>query len=55
MKTVAEMEKAIAILRLESKKWDVPVVTLVANTGRNPFRVPSQTDVHDPSEHPFIG
>jgi len=39
MKTAAEMEKAIAILRRESKKWDVPVVTLVANTGRNPFRI----------------
>ena len=33
------MEKALAILRKESKKWDVPVVTLVAHTGKNPFRV----------------
>ena len=39
MKTALEMEKALAILKKESRKWDVPVVTLVAHTGKNPFRV----------------
>ncbi len=31
--------KSIQILKKESIKWDVPVVTLIAATGKDPFRV----------------
>ncbi|MFT5207644.1 MAG: endonuclease-3 [Candidatus Omnitrophota bacterium] len=31
--------KSIRILKKESIKWDVPVVTLIAATGKDPFRV----------------
>lgn len=31
--------KVIAILKKESENWNVPIVTLVANTGKSPYRV----------------
>lgn len=34
-----DTEKLFKMLRKEAKKWDVPVVSLIAETGRNPYRV----------------
>lgn len=39
MPSIADTDKVFRILRKESRNWDVPVVTLIAETGRNPFRV----------------
>ena len=33
------IEKVIAILRQEVKQWDVPIITLIAQTQKDPFRV----------------
>jgi len=33
------IEKVIAILKKEVKKWDVPIVTLIAQTKKDPYRV----------------
>lgn len=34
-----QTESVFKILRKQAKKWDVPVVTLIAETGHNPYRV----------------
>ncbi len=33
------LEKVIAVLREEVKQWDVPIITLIAQTQKDPFRV----------------
>lgn len=35
----SEIHQAIQILRREVKKWDVPIVTLMAETSESPFRI----------------
>ncbi len=35
----SNIHKIIKILREESRKWDVPIVTLTAETSRDPFKV----------------
>ncbi|MCI0454691.1 MAG: endonuclease III [Candidatus Dadabacteria bacterium] len=35
----SDIHKIIKILREESRKWDVPIVTLTAETSRDPFKV----------------
>jgi len=32
-------EKVLSILRKEVKKWDVPIITLISRTKKDPFRV----------------
>ena len=34
-----EIHEVIEILRRETKKWDVPIVTLMSQTERNPFKI----------------
>src|SRR5258707_630482 len=36
---VATMERVIGVLRRETKRFKVPVVTLIASTKRNPYKV----------------
>jgi len=36
---VRTMEKVLRVLEAESRGWNVPIVTLVANTGKDPYRV----------------
>lgn len=34
-----QIHEVIGILRRETKKWDVPIVTLMSQTERNPFKI----------------
>ena len=34
-----QIHEVIEILRRETKKWDVPIVTLMSQTERNPFKI----------------